>query len=261
MAPGPRSKRVTASTPTARKRGQWKELPSADDLRDRKTSALFRQAALAFHQQGYAETSIADIADRLGVSKAALYHYIGNKQELLFQCHLAASDAADEALALVPKEGMTGLEKLRTGLRCYLDSILSENSASVVALEESALTPENFKRVMIRRDRFQRRFEGFVSEGIADGSILPCDVKLATFGVLGGVNWVEKWYRPDGPWTANQIAAAMADMMVRSLAVKPKPLPLHVTDYPDLSAEEQFSLPAHSSARTPTVSAARGRKR
>lgn len=244
MATGTRLKRVAASAPPARKRGQWKELPSADDLRDRKTNALFRQAALAFHRQGYAATSLADIAERLGVSKAALYHYIGNKQELLLQCHLAASDAADAALALVPARGLNGLEKLRMGLRCYLDSILSDESASVVALEESALTPENFRRVTVRRDRFQKRFEDFVHEGMADGSILPCDAKLATFGVLGGVNWVEKWYRPGGRWKPTQIAAAMADMMVRSLAARPRALAKGVPEYPDLSAEAEFGLSA-----------------
>ena len=223
-----------------RARGQWRQLPSASDLRGQKTDALYPQAALAFHEKGYAGTSLADIAERLGVSKATLYHYVGNKQELLLGCHLAGSDAADAVLAQVPRTGLTGLQKLRLALRCHLEYILSESSASVVVLEMSALTPENFKVVAARRDRFQSGFTRLIAEGIKDGSIVRCDPKLATFAVLGGANWVEKWHRPGGPWTRNQIAAAMADMMVRSVAAEPMAVPERVADYPDVSVQEEL---------------------
>ncbi len=223
-----------------RARGQWRQLPSTADLRDRKIEALYHQAALAFHENGYAGTSLADIAGRLGISKATLYHYVGNKQELLLGCHLVGSDAADAALAQVPKTGLTGLQKLRLALRCHLEYIIGKDSASMVVLETSALTPENFKIVSARRDRFQRGFTRLIQEGIKDGSVVRCDPKLATFAVLGGANWVEKWYRPGGPWTSNQIAASMADMMLRALAAKPMALPERVADYPDVSVQEDL---------------------
>ncbi len=230
--------RTGAGTP--RRRGQWTRLvPSASELRDRKTEALFREAAISFHRNGYAGTSLADIAERLGVSKAALYHYIGNKQELLLDCHLAASDAADRAIEQVPRTGLSGLEKVRLAMRFYLESILAEDSASVVVLEESALTPENFKVVVARRDAFQSAFTRFIRQGIRDGSIVRCDPRLATFAVLGGVNWVEKWYRPGGAWSRLQIAQAMADMMVRAISSEPcVAFPERVSDYPDVRAAD-----------------------
>lgn len=224
-----------------RPRGQWTRLvPSASELRDRKTEALYREAAISFHRNGYAGTSLADIAERLGVSKAALYHYIGNKQELLLGCHLAASDAADRAIEQVPKDGLNGREKVRLALRLYLESILAEDSASVVVLEESALTPENFRIVVARRDAFQSAFTRFIREGIRDGSIVRCDPRLATFAVLGGVNWVEKWYRPGGAWSRLQIAQAMADMMVRAISTQPcGSFPERVSDYPEVRAADE----------------------
>jgi TetR/AcrR family transcriptional regulator len=238
------------SVPAAKRaRGQWRHLPSAADLRGQKIGALYRQAALAFHEKGYAGTSLADIAERLGVSKGTLYHYVGNKQEVLLGCHLAGSDAADAVLAQVPKTGLTGLQKLRLALRCHLEYILGENSASVVVLEMSALTPENFEVVAARRDRFQSGFTRLITEGIKDGSIVRCDPKLATFAVLGGANWVEKWFRCGGSWTRNQIAAAMADMMLRAVAAEPMALPGRVADYPDVSVQED--LRRHAAESTP----------
>lgn len=209
------------------------QVPSREALRGLKIEALFREAAVAFHRNGYTGTSLADIAAKLGVSKAGLYYYIDNKQALLLGCHMAASDAADAVLEQVPKTGLSGLEKLHMALRLHLESIMSETSSSVLALEESALTPENFRAVAQRRDHFQAGFVNFIREGIADGSIVDCDPKLAAFALLGGVNWVEKWYRPAGPWSAVQIAQAMADMLVRSVAaVTRPPLLTSVIDYP-----------------------------
>ena len=212
----------------------WKTLvPSREALRGLKTEALFREAAVSFHRNGYAGTSLSDIAASLGVSKAGLYYYIDNKQALLLGCHMAASDAADAVLEQVPTTGLSGLEKLRLALRLHVESILSETSPSVLALEESALTPENFRAVAQRRDHFQSGFVGFIRDGISDGSIVDCDPKLAAFTVLGGVNWVEKWYRPGGPWSAQQIATAMADLLVRSVAAGATPPLLgRVIDYP-----------------------------
>lgn len=219
-------------------------------MRDLKREALFREAAVSFHRNGYTGTSLSDIAASLGVSKAGLYYYIDNKQALLLGCHMAASDAADAVLAQVPTSGLSGLEQLRMALRLHVESILSETSPSVLALEESALTPENFRAVAQRRDHFQSGFVNFIRDGIADGSIVQCDSKLAAFTVLGGVNWVEKWYRPGGPWSAQQIAQAMADLLVRSLAAgATPPLLAQVTDYPGGvdTAPPALSMPSPAS--------------
>ena len=235
-------KRARGRTPQAAPTPWHSEVPSRTELRDRKSDALYRQAAIAFHEKGYAGTSLADIAARLGVSKGALYYYIDNKQQLLLACHLAASDAADAVIDLVPRSGISGADKLRIALRIHVESILGENSASMLALEESALTPENFRVVVARRDRFQGAFTRFVREGIADGSVVRCDPKLATFALLGGVNWVEKWYRPGGPWSATQIAQAMADMLVRGITADPAAgLAAQVSDYP--AAEQALPPP------------------
>ena len=218
-----------------RKSAPWtRSVPSREQMRDLKIKALFREAAVSFHRNGYAGTSLADVAARLGISKAALYYYIDNKQALLLGCHMAASDAADMVIEQVPKTGLTGLQKLHMALRLHVESILSETSSSLLALEESALTQENFRAVVQRRDCFQAAFVHFIREGIADGSIVDCDPKLAAFAVLGGVNWVEKWYRPDGSWSASQIGQAIADLLVRGLAAQPTGEPLkQVVDYPN----------------------------
>ena len=238
-----------------RKSVPWtRSVPSRAQMRGLKIEALFREAAVSFHRNGYAGTSLADVAARLGISKAALYYYIDNKQALLLGCHMAASDAADAVIEQVPKTGLTGLQKLHMALRLHVESILSETSPSLLALEESALTQENFRAVVQRRDRFQSAFVRFIGEGVTDGSIVDCDPKLAAFAALGGVNWTEKWYRPDGPWSASQIAQAIADVLVRGLAAQPTAGPLkQVVDYPNGPRTMPTRQPAAASMSGETI--------
>lgn len=75
-----------------------KAVPTAAEQRELKKDALLRQAAYAFRTNGYHGTSLADIAESLGISKPTLYYYVKNKQDLLYECHLAASEQALESV-------------------------------------------------------------------------------------------------------------------------------------------------------------------
>jgi len=206
---------------------RWRaSVPSGSELRSIKQSALYHAAAQAFLKNGYHGTTLDDIAAALGVKKATLYYYVRNKQELLVQCHMAASDATEEIPGRIPKVGLSGLQKLELALHDYLESLLGEESSNLIVIEESALTPENYTKVIARRDEFQALLMGYVREGLVDGSVAPCDPKLALFAILGGINWTQKWYRSDGPWSVRKIADGIVKQMIRSIAAKPdKALP------------------------------------
>jgi len=201
---------------------RWGALvPTGRELRSIREGALYHAAAVAFLKNGYHGTTLDDIAAALGVKKATLYHYVRNKQELLFRCHMAASDVTDEITRQIPTNGLTGLEKLQRALHGYLEALLGEESSNLIMIEESALTPENYVQVIARRDQFQAVLLGFVKEGLADGSISTGDPKLALFAILGGINWTQKWYRAGGPWGPGKIAEGIVRQMVRSIAADP----------------------------------------
>jgi len=200
----------------------WKNVvPAASAQFDRKREVLLREAAASFNRRGYHGTSLAEIAKKLGVTKAALYTYVPSKEELLYYCHDSAMDTAFESLRLAQAEGGTGLRKLTTTLRRYLKLMLGEEGGYVVLLEENAMKPLHVRAIIKRRDQFEEGLRELVAEGIADGSIVPCNPKLAVFMGLGALNWGRKWYRPNGPWTGEQIAFALTQMLERSLSSKP----------------------------------------
>ncbi|HYG91078.1 MAG TPA: TetR/AcrR family transcriptional regulator [Azospirillum sp.] len=201
---------------------RWnKSVLNPEQQRSLKREVLYQVAAAAFRRNGYHGTSLVDIAETLGVSKATLYYYVKNKQDLLFQCHMAA---ADQALATICTDpSLNGLEQLRRSLAAYIVSIIGEGSFSVVILEERSLSDEQLRVVIEKRDIFERRLQDVVRTGVTDGSILRCDPKFAVFSALGAANWVTKWHRPEGAWTIDEIAEASASLLCRGLAAGPVP--------------------------------------
>ncbi|PWC65465.1 TetR/AcrR family transcriptional regulator [Azospirillum sp. TSH58] len=199
---------------------RWnKSVLNPEQQRNLKLEVLYQVSAAAFRRNGYHGTSLVDIAETLGVSKATLYYYVKNKQDLLFQCHLAA---ADQALATICTDSsLNGLEQLRLSLVAYIISIIGDDSFSVVILEERSLSDDQLRVVIEKRDAFERRLQDVVRTGVTDGSILRCDPKFAVFSVLGAANWVTKWYRPGGAWTIGEIAEASASLLCRGLAAGP----------------------------------------
>lgn len=202
----------------------WKgAVPGADAQFLAKRQAILREAAASFNRKGYHGTSLTDIAQTLGVSKAALYTYVKSKEELLAFCHETAMDAALESLRAAREAGGTALEQLCTTLRNYLRMIMSNEACYVVLLEEQALPPEAMKHVVARRDEFESELRGLVAAGILDGSIAPCNPKMAVFAALGAMNWVQKWYVPGGSWSGDQVAVALVQLLERMLSSKPAP--------------------------------------
>jgi TetR/AcrR family transcriptional regulator len=202
----------------------WRDavpVPSAQF--DRKREVLLREAAASFNRRGYHGTSLTEIAKKLGVTKAALYTYVPSKEELLYYCHDAAMDSAIESLHKAQGTPGSGLERLTLTLRHYLEMMLGQEGGYVVLLEENAMKPAHVRAIVKRRDQFEQGLRQFVVEGIADGSIVRCNPKLAVFMMMGALNWGRKWYRPNGDWSGAQIAHALTEMLERSLSSDPAP--------------------------------------
>ena len=195
--------------------------PTREDVHGIKRLEVLREAAASFNFRGYHATSMNEIAASLGVTKAALYHYFPNKNSLLAACFEHAMDAAFESLERARKDGRNGRERLVLTMSYYVAQLINELNCCVVLMEDKALEPEDQARLVRQRDRFERALRAFVREGIEDGSVVPCDPKLAMFVILGAMNWVPKWFKPNGAWKPDQLNAALAQMFERLISSAP----------------------------------------
>lgn len=185
---------------------RWKiDLPSREQQFAMKRRAVLREAARAFHHNGFHSTSLDDIARELNVTKAALYHYVRSKHEILYECHAAALDLGDAAIAAANAKGGSGLDKVLVLSRKLMEFLMGELGELALLTEVEALTPAHRKVIQARRDQFDRALRGFLKEGVADGSIAPCDEKVAGFWLMGAINWIPKWYSTVGPKPAAEL--------------------------------------------------------
>lgn len=190
---------------------------ASENAQDERRALILSEAAGCFNRQGYHGTTIDDIAERVNVTKAALYYYFTNKEEILFECHRTALNLGDEALRLAETLEGGADEKLEVALRYYIEGVAGKLQGTVVLLDEGILSGEKYKQILDRRDAFERRFRALVQRGVTDGIFEPRDSKLVVFAILGSCNWISKWYSPEGGASPSEIAAFFADYLVSGL--------------------------------------------
>ena len=111
----------------SRRSSAWKNAaPSRDQVFQLKRTALLRETARAFTARGYRDTSLDEVAKTLGVTKSALYYYIKNKQEILFECHVLAQDLGDVALDHARKCGTDGCTRVVLFYQKYIELLTGE---------------------------------------------------------------------------------------------------------------------------------------
>jgi AcrR family transcriptional regulator len=192
---------------------RWGDLTTVDDRRDE----ILRSLGTVLRERGFGSLRMRDIADHLNMTKGNLYYYFSSKEELLFHCHMKCMDISMAALAAAALEKAGPAERLRKLLGAHIVGILGESYGVVLLTDLEDLTEAHRNRYVALRDKFERGVRAIVREGIANGEFRKVDPKVATFSILGAINWMPKWYRPDGAWSADDTARRFADFFVQSL--------------------------------------------
>lgn len=192
-------------------------IQSSEEQRRGKRDAILREAARSFRSRGFEQTSMTDIAAVLGVSKAALYRYVSNKQELLYECHLTASRFGTLAIVAAESEMGSGLKKLDAAIRTLVTGYFDPENGGAVIVDLDLLTSEQREHIVKERDRFTKALVKIVAGGIADGSIAPTDPEFAVFTLMGAFTWMTRWYSPDGKWKVGDVADMILNLFIEGL--------------------------------------------
>ena len=167
----------------------WKRAQQAQA--DMKRDAVLQEAANVFNAKGYHASSLADVADRLHITKTALYYYVKNKNDLLYQCYVHSLQEIDQARDEASREGKTGLDKII--LYASSKAFTTHEPAALLNEIDAIEDPKKRAELKKRLARAQDSITEWVREGIADGSVADCDPELAGRFVMGAFNWVPRW--------------------------------------------------------------------
>ncbi|MGE5186028.1 MAG: TetR/AcrR family transcriptional regulator [Acidobacteriota bacterium] len=184
-----------------------------------KLRRILERAARLIFEKGYEGTSMQDIADACGLTKAGLYHHVSTKEALLVAIMEYGMDLFEEVVLARVEHITDPLERLRKTMACNLDLVTQDSSKEVTIIlhEHQTLTGEAHKTINARKKRYVRFLEHSFREAMDAGQIRKVDPTLASFSLLGTVLWTYKWYRPDGRLPPQQLADGMIDLFFLGL--------------------------------------------
>jgi len=176
---------------------------------------LTRIAARLFAEKGYQGTSLADLADELGVQKPSLYHHIASKEDLLWDVAREGAQAFHAALDAVPEGRATA--RIRLALRAHLAVVAAQLDVATVFIREwRFLSGERRELFVAERRRYEERVRDLFRDGV-EGSELRTDLDVATAALLflSAANWAYTWLRPgaDTDALADRVFAVLLDGM------------------------------------------------
>lgn len=170
---------------------------------------ILHTAARLFQQRGYDATSMNDVAAALKLSKGGLYHHFQSKDEILFNLMDHAMDITQQRV-IDPVRGIADPEqRLRMLIRLHIEVVLSvrDREITVMLHENHPLPPALRRRINSRKKDYVHFMENLIAEvqraRQSKGIVSP---RAAVFALLGMINWIYQWYKPEGTLQGEQLA-------------------------------------------------------
>jgi AcrR family transcriptional regulator len=190
--------------------------------RAEKREAVLLAAVRLFNERGFHVTSLDDVAASLGVTRPVVYHYLGNKDQVLFECVSRGMSLLRQAVDAAAAQPGRGVDRLRAFLVCYAETIMDDFGRCVIRTGDESLSPPSAAEFRRRKAEIDQAMRRLIEEAVADGSIEVGDVRLTAFAFAGALNWPARWHRPDGSLSANEIAHRLVDVLLSGVLPRPR---------------------------------------
>jgi len=180
---------------------------------------LVQVAAKLFAERGFEGTSVQEIVEAAGVTKGAMYHYFGSKDDLLYEIYGRVLRMQMERLEKVASGEGPVQERLHAAAAdVVVTTIENLDDTKIFLRSMHQLTPEKQRTVRAERRRYHERFRAMVHEGQESGLFrddVPADLVVDFY--FGSVHHLWMWYRRTRPQTAEDVARHFADLLIASL--------------------------------------------
>ncbi|MCB1424406.1 MAG: TetR/AcrR family transcriptional regulator [Zhengella sp.] len=195
------------------------EYPGEEGQSDRVRDIL-RTGARIFAQKGFERTSMRDISEACGISKALLYHHFESKDNLYaLIAHNSAQHLYEFVYQRVPEEGTAG-DKIRAFM-VAMATFFDEYRWAWVASSAAFWSDPDRSRMETRirqRKQLEGRLRDLIREGVESGEFNDVDPAMTGRLILSGINWMHRWYNPEGPMRPAEIVSAYFDTIYNGLA-------------------------------------------
>jgi AcrR family transcriptional regulator len=182
-------------------------------VRESKRDAVLRAAAKLFSERGFSAVSLDEVAADLNVTKPIIYRHFANKDQILFECVRLALGQILAAAADAKKSPGKARDRLMVLMKLYAVIMTEDFGMCVVRTGDHELSETSRTEFRKLKRKIDRVVRSLIQEGVEDGSIAPCDVKMTGFAITGALNWIAKWYTPNGARSAEDVAGSMTALL------------------------------------------------
>jgi TetR/AcrR family transcriptional regulator, cholesterol catabolism regulator len=189
---------------------------------------ILRAAARLFQQRGYDATSMNDVASALKLSKGGLYHHFQGKDEILFEIMNHAMEITEERVLAPVRSIGNPAERLRALIRLHMEVVLSPRDREITVMlhENHPLPPGLRKRINHRKKEYVHFVENLIGEvqkdfqkekRLSPGSQNAVSPRAAAFALLGMINWIYQWYKPEGNLQAQTLIPQFTELFFEGI--------------------------------------------
>jgi AcrR family transcriptional regulator len=189
--------------------------PRVDNQRER----ILDEAAILFARSGFEASSLSDLAEETGISKAGIYHYFRTKQDIYDAIIVQTLRRLVEHVetAIMDASGPRAqLLVFMTAHAEFFEHNYWSFRAMLVGFSDME-TREVRQEAVDLRERYEHLLRWIIAEGVARGKFREVDPATTGRAVLSMLNWMARWFHPRGTKTAPQVAREYADLLFRGL--------------------------------------------
>jgi AcrR family transcriptional regulator len=208
----------------ARPQEEPQQLGRVARKRQQRINEILRVTAEVLSEKGYYNTSLEEIADRLDLAKASLYHYFDSKESLLTACLGTVAEEAIDRITVIASGGGSAPERLRDLIIEQLRIITVEYPELarlfLAHLEWPVAVRERISEWHHRHDAIIR---AVIEEGVNSGELADLDVSVVRHNLTGALNFVPFWFKPGGRYSDAEAFEAVADSVLLMFGVGAPP--------------------------------------
>jgi AcrR family transcriptional regulator len=178
-------------------------------------------AAELFRQKGYGLTTTRELASRLGIQKASLYHHMRGKEDLLFAISMESLRRITEAVTAA-RDSADADRRLHAMIMAHMETALRDQDMhTTMLIELRALSEERQKEVRAQRDAYQDLLRSVISDDQSAGRLRgDIGAEYLTLSLLNLLNWTIFWFTPGGDRTAGELAEMMCTIFLDGARVR-----------------------------------------
>jgi len=186
---------------------------------------IIAAAAKVFQTKGYHAATVQDIADAVGILKGSLYHHVKSKEDLLYLIVKEPIAQMYVRMAEIAASDPPAAEKLRRAILAHLEAFDRHYPHLFVYLHEREEMKRRFReQFKLSPKQYERCWQQILREGVKSGEFRPdLDVPVVSYGLLGMLNWLYKWYDPRGRLGVREVAGQLSALALAGLAASAPP--------------------------------------